>query len=390
MVLTFEERSESACMLVRVRRADVVQSAHVDGQTHRSRNQVPDMTAGYKSPPTTGGLIDFGPNIEENRSRERVSAAIAALTSGRAVLLCDDAERPVRADVLFAAEHADNHLTSFAITHTSGFLQVAMPASRCDVLDLVPQRGTDRWGLQQCVTVDAGEGIGTGISAADRAVTARLLASDTATAGSFTRPGHIVPLRADMGLPPHRYGFAEGALHLIEASGLNPGAVLATLIGLSTPTSMAGGADVRTFSAEHGLACVGLDDFAVGAPPPIPFALQLDLPSGNACLTAFHDAVAGECLCLVVGDVRNQTAVPLHVTTENRIILAAGTPATGPCIILAARGHEPAPPGQRAEPIISRAHETSSGVRAMLRCTGARSMFHNYGNLHSGDRIPRP
>ncbi|RYF54785.1 MAG: hypothetical protein EOO27_22780 [Comamonadaceae bacterium] len=70
---------------------------------------------------TAGVLLDLTETSEERRARERMSAAVAALGRGGAVLLCDDAEQPGRADLLFAAMHADRHLTAFAIAHTSGF-----------------------------------------------------------------------------------------------------------------------------------------------------------------------------------------------------------------------------------------------------------------------------
>ncbi|PBC36801.1 3,4-dihydroxy-2-butanone 4-phosphate synthase [Rhodococcus sp. ACS1] len=331
------------------------------------------MTIVDELPTPTGVLIDLAPNSEERRALARVSMGVSELGRGGAVLLCDDAEQPDRADLLFAAMHADRHLTAFAIAHTSGFLQVALPSTRCDELDLVPQRGADRPGLRHCVTVDAAEGIGTGISAADRATTARLLASSNATAAAFTRPGHVVPLRAEMGLPRRQHGFAEAAVDLISTARLTPAAMLATVVGLIDATSMAAGEDVRTFAAQHNLPCIGLSDLAVDAPPPLSFQLPLQLAGVRAQLTAFTDDV--DYLCLVVGEVRNRTAVPLHLTTADRIVEDVDAPGAGPCIIVAMRGHHASHLTARtAASITDRVHTPASALRVMLRRTGARSL----------------
>ncbi|MGW5151791.1 3,4-dihydroxy-2-butanone-4-phosphate synthase [Rhodococcus koreensis] len=344
------------------------------------------MTIVDESPTPTGVLIDLAPNSEERRALARASMGVSELGRGGAVLLCDDAEQPDRADLLFAAMHADRHLTAFAIAHTSGFLQVALPATRCDELDLVPQRGADRPGLRHCVTVDAVEGIGTGISAADRATTARLLASPTSTAAAFTRPGHVVPLRADMGLPRRQHGFAEAAVDLVSTARLVPAAMLATVVGLTDATSMATGEDVRTFAAQHNLPCIGLPDLTVDVPPLVSFQLPVQLAGARAQLTAFTGDV--DYLCLVVGDVQQRTAVPLHITTEDRLLLEADAPGSGPCIMLAPRAHSTGQPGGRdADVIIGQAHEPSSAIRAMLRATGAQSVFYGYDGLRRRDLV---
>lgn len=167
---------------------------------------------------------------------------------------------------VYAAAAAQVGNTAFTIRHSSGFMQVALPARRCDELGLSAQCGADHGDLAQCVTVDAAEGIGTGISAADRATTARLLAAPASTREQFTRPGHLVPLRARPDLSPWDFGMAEAAVHLVSATGAPPAAVLADIVDPVDPRQMAHGQSLRTFAHTQGLPMIGLDDLAVCAP----------------------------------------------------------------------------------------------------------------------------
>ena len=329
------------------------------------------MTMVHEPETTTGTLVDLALSRDETAALERVCAATAELACGGTVLMCDDAEQPGRGEILFAAAGADVHATAFAVRHTSGFLHVALPASRCDELDLVSQRGADRTGIAQCVTVDANDGIGTGISAADRAVTARLLASDAAREDSFTRPGHVVPLRAELDLPLRAYGYAEAGLHLVRAAGLAAAAVMGTVVGIADPTSMAAGEEVHAFAAEHRLPLVGIRDLAVGATPATSVDLPLQLPTGRTRLMSF-DAVGEEYLCLVVGDVTDRAEVPLHIVAADRIVLEASMQYGGPRILLGVRAASN-PADQRAL-IVAGLREEHDPLREVLRSTGARSL----------------
>jgi 3,4-dihydroxy 2-butanone 4-phosphate synthase/GTP cyclohydrolase II len=83
---------------------------------------------------------------------------------------------------------------AFLIRHTSGFVQIALPESRCGRLQLPPMNAFDRGFVRMCVGVDAIDGVGTGISASDRATTSRRLLDPAAEPSHFTRPGHLVPV----------------------------------------------------------------------------------------------------------------------------------------------------------------------------------------------------
>lgn len=134
--------------------------------------------------------------------------------------------------MIFAAERATPELTAFMVRYTSGYICVSLSEGDCDRLDLPPMfhPNEDQRGTAYTVTVDARDGVSTGISATDRAHTIRLLAQANSTPGDFTRPGHVVPLRARTGGVLRRAGHTEAAADLASLAGLRPAGVLCELV----------------------------------------------------------------------------------------------------------------------------------------------------------------
>jgi 3,4-dihydroxy 2-butanone 4-phosphate synthase/GTP cyclohydrolase II len=161
-----------------------------------------------------------------------VEEALAALQEGKPVLVADSPDRENEADVILAAQHATAQWVAWTIRHSSGYLCAPMPAARADALDLplmVPQSQDPRR-TAYTVTVDAAAGVGTGISAVDRARTLRVLADPASGRGDLIRPGHVLPLRAVPGGVLHRGGHTEAAVDLCRLAGLEPVAGIAELI----------------------------------------------------------------------------------------------------------------------------------------------------------------
>jgi 3,4-dihydroxy 2-butanone 4-phosphate synthase/GTP cyclohydrolase II len=127
-----------------------------------------------------------------------IEEAIADIAAGKAVVVVDDESRENEGDLVFAAEHATPELLAFMVRYTSGYICAPVTDSEADRLDLPPMHHTnqDVRGTAYTVSVDASEGISTGISAADRARTIRLLSSPDTRPTDLRRPGHVVPLRA--------------------------------------------------------------------------------------------------------------------------------------------------------------------------------------------------
>jgi len=161
-----------------------------------------------------------------------VEAALESLRAGRPVLVTDDADREDEGDVVLAAELVTPEWLGWTVRHTSGLLCVPMSAERAAALELPPmvERNEDSRRTDYTVSVDAAAGVTTGISAADRARTARVLADPAATPGDLVRPGHVFPLRARPGGVLERPGHTEAAVDLCTLAGLAPVGVIAELV----------------------------------------------------------------------------------------------------------------------------------------------------------------
>ncbi|HEX2903119.1 MAG TPA: bifunctional 3,4-dihydroxy-2-butanone-4-phosphate synthase/GTP cyclohydrolase II [Jatrophihabitans sp.] len=193
---------------------------------------------------------------------DTVERAIKDIAAGKPVVVVDDEDRENEGDLIFAAELATPELVSFMVRYTSGYICVPITESEADRLDLPPMFHTnqDKRGTAYTVTVDAREGVTTGISATDRAHTIRLLANPTTTAADLARPGHIVPLRAKEGGVLRRPGHTEAAVDLARLAGLQPAGVLCEMVSEKDPSGMARVDELRVFADEHDLALISIAD----------------------------------------------------------------------------------------------------------------------------------
>jgi len=161
-----------------------------------------------------------------------IEAAFEALRAGRPVLVTDDEGRENEGDVIMAAATITTQWLAWTIRHSSGYICAPMTQDRADALKLPPMVADNRdpRGTAYTVTVDAAVGVGTGISAADRAYTIRLLAQQGSTSSDFNRPGHVVPLRARNGGVLVRGGHTEAAVDLCRLAGLAPVGAIGELV----------------------------------------------------------------------------------------------------------------------------------------------------------------
>jgi 3,4-dihydroxy 2-butanone 4-phosphate synthase / GTP cyclohydrolase II len=189
-----------------------------------------------------------------------IETAIAEIKAGRPVVVVDDEDRENEGDLVFAAEKATQELLAFTIRYSSGYVCAPLPEADADRLDLPPQWHTnqDRKGTAFTVTVDAREGVTTGISAAERAHTIRMLADPSTKASDLSRPGHVVPLRARSGGVLRRPGHTEAAVDLATLAGLRPAAAICELV--NDDGTMMRMPDLQRFAEEHGLALISIAD----------------------------------------------------------------------------------------------------------------------------------
>ena len=191
---------------------------------------------------------------------DSIDAAARAVAAGGAVVVVDDEDRENEGDIIFAAQHATAELMGFTVRYTSGVICVPMPGDWADRLDLPPMTAVnqDVKGTAYTVSCDAAEGTSTGISAADRALTSRVLADPASAASGLNRPGHIFPLRSHDGGIRARRGHTEAAVELARLAGCTPVGVIAELV--HDDGSMMRLPALREFADEHGLPLVSIED----------------------------------------------------------------------------------------------------------------------------------
>lgn len=199
--------------------------------------------------------------MDANGSRG-VEAALSAIRSGRGVLLSDATDREDEADIIYPATTATVADMARLIRDGSGIVCLCLPGWKADALDLPPmvERNTSRHGTAFTVSIEAREGVTTGVSASDRLRTVRAAIGESAGPEDLARPGHVFPLRARDGGLAERAGHTEGAVELVRAAGFPPFALLCELT--NPDGSMAKGAQVEEYSRLHGLPMLSIEELA--------------------------------------------------------------------------------------------------------------------------------
>jgi 3,4-dihydroxy 2-butanone 4-phosphate synthase/GTP cyclohydrolase II len=161
-----------------------------------------------------------------------IEQALETLKAGKPVLVVDHRSRENEGDAIMAAQFASPEWISWMVNHTSGFLCAPMSESLANRLDLplMTNNNQDRYRTQYTVSVDAASGVTTGISAADRAHTLRVLADVKSEPGHLIRPGHVIPLRAHPDGVFGRPGHTEATVDLLKLAGLIPVGVIAEMV----------------------------------------------------------------------------------------------------------------------------------------------------------------
>jgi 3,4-dihydroxy 2-butanone 4-phosphate synthase / GTP cyclohydrolase II len=191
---------------------------------------------------------------------DTIKDAIAAMRQGELVIVVDDTDRENEGDLIMAAGAATPEKMAFMIRHTSGIICVPMTADRAQRLHLDPMvaNNLDPMRTAFTVSVDYRVGMTTGISAEERASTARALANDNCGASDFLRPGHVFPLIARAGGVLTRSGHTEAATDLARLAGYEPVGVLAEVVNDDGTVKRL--PELLAFAAEHKLKVVTIED----------------------------------------------------------------------------------------------------------------------------------
>ncbi|WP_320774812.1 bifunctional 3,4-dihydroxy-2-butanone-4-phosphate synthase/GTP cyclohydrolase II [Streptomyces sp. CRN 30] len=253
-----------------------------------------------------------------------VERAVAEIAAGRPVVVVDDADRENEGDLVIAAEKATEEVVAFMMSECRGLICAPMEGDELDRLEL-PQMVTENTESMKTaftVSVDAGaeHGVTTGISAADRATTLRLLAGGTAEPTDLVRPGHVFPLRARPGGVLVRDGHTEAAVDLARLAGLRPAGAIVEIAGedgrmLRLP-------ELIPFARKHGLTIISIEDLIAyrrGAEPTVRREAEVRLPTAHGTFTAYgyRSTVDGvEHVALVHGDLGDGTDVLVRIHSE--------------------------------------------------------------------------
>ncbi len=191
---------------------------------------------------------------------ERVERAIEAIREGKMVILVDDEGRENEGDLVMAAERVTPEAINFMAKHARGLICLCMTEERLRHLQIpmMVQDNETPFGTAFTVSIEAREGVSTGISAADRARTIQVAVSPDARPWDLVRPGHIFPLRARRGGVLVRTGQTEGSVDLARLAGLDPSGVVCEI--MNDDGTMARMPELEAFAAEHDMIIVTIAD----------------------------------------------------------------------------------------------------------------------------------
>jgi 3,4-dihydroxy 2-butanone 4-phosphate synthase/GTP cyclohydrolase II len=241
------------------------------------------------------------------------------LRAGRMVILVDEEDRENEGDLVLAAEHVTPEAINFMIRHARGLVCLTLSEEICDRLELpmMTTRNGTSFGTNFTVSIEAAEGVTTGISAADRARTIQVAVAKNARPEDLVQPGHIFPLRAVKGGVLMRAGHTEAGCDLTEMAGLTPASVICEII--KEDGTMARLPDLLEFAEEHQLKIGTIADLIHYRSQNESLVervaeRQLSTVHGEFRLIAFRDKPSGSAhLALVHGDpAGKETLVRVH------------------------------------------------------------------------------
>jgi 3,4-dihydroxy 2-butanone 4-phosphate synthase / GTP cyclohydrolase II len=274
-----------------------------------------------------------------------VAQAIAQIRAGKMVIVVDDQDRENEGDLTLAADHATPEAINFMASHGRGLICLTLTEERVEALRLPMMTHDNRspHGTAFTVSIDARQGISTGISARERAQTIRVATAPDTKPDDLVVPGHIFPLRAKRGGVLLRSGHTEAAVDLARMAGCSPAGVICEI--MREDGEMARVADLEAFALQHGLGIVQIADLIqyrmtqehlvrrLGETTVRPYGVRAG-PSYRACLFG-SEVEDAEYLALVLGDIASGEPVLVRVQVASLLRdlfdvdhLASGMPAT--------------------------------------------------------------
>lgn len=248
--------------------------------------------------------------------------ALKEIRAGRMVILVDDEDRENEGDLAMAAEKVAPEAINFMAKYGRGLICLALTSEKCDELGLSPMvsDNTSPFGTGFTVSIDAREGVATGISARDRATTILKAISDNAKPSDFARPGHIFPLRGRKGGVLVRSGQTEGSIDLARLAGLKSSGVICEI--MNEDGTMARMPDLEKFASEHRLSIITIQDlisYRLQSESLVRKVTETTLPTefGEFQMMVFENDVDNAAhVALVKGEIRRNEPTLVRVHSE--------------------------------------------------------------------------
>jgi 3,4-dihydroxy 2-butanone 4-phosphate synthase / GTP cyclohydrolase II len=252
----------------------------------------------------------------------RIEEAIGDVREGKLVVVVDAPDRENEGDLVIAAQFATPEAINFMATHGRGLICLALTEERCADLALKQMTHNNETPYETAFTIsiEAREGVTTGISAADRAHTIQVAIDPTKRAGDLVQPGHVFPLKARPGGVLQRAGQTEAAVDLARLAGLNPAGVICEI--MNEDGTMARVPDLVGYCERHRLRMITVSDlieYRRRTEKLVERAVAVRLPTGYGEFTAvaFREVLTGkQHVALVKGDVAGRENVLVRVHSE--------------------------------------------------------------------------
>lgn len=253
-----------------------------------------------------------------------IDEAVEDIRAGRMVIIVDDEDRENEGDLVCAAEKVTPEIISFMAVHGRGLICMPLTEDRADELNLHPQTAdnTSSMGTAFTISIEAKEGVTTGISAADRAHTILTAVNPATKPSDLARPGHVFPLRAKRGGVLVRVGQTEASVDIARIAGLKPAAVICEI--MNDDGTMSRMPELEVFAAKHDLKIISVADlvrYRIEKELLVRRVVETTLPTeyGEFRAIVYENEMNGEThIAFVQGDVSSETEpVLVRVQTEN-------------------------------------------------------------------------
>ena len=253
-----------------------------------------------------------------------IEEAARDINDGKIIIIVDDEDRENEGDLVCAAEKVTPEIINFMAVHGRGLICMPLTEERCDELQLFPQttENTSSMGTAFTTSIEAREGVTTGISAADRAKTILTAVDPNSKPTDLARPGHVFPLRAKRGGVLVRVGQTEASVDIARIAGLQPAAVICEI--MNDDGTMARLPELEAFAEKHDLKIISVADlvrYRIEKETLVRRIVETDLPTefGTFRTILYENIINGEThVALTMGDVSGTTGPALvRVQTEN-------------------------------------------------------------------------